>query len=212
MLDTRGLGYVYDTVTAPGAVAAVGPELLPREVGREVSAPSPAQPPQLIGATVGVPIVADRSADVALSAPAVAPRATFADEGPAEPREWLLSLEGITGTMAAPVYSVYLNVPTGAAPADHPELLAGMITTFGLPEASRPGGDHDGMGLSFVFDVTRVHDSLLAAGNWDPATLSVTFVPLAPPAPDDPAFAERLAAAPPVQSDVRAARIAVLVA
>ena len=153
VLDTTasGLGYVYDTAAAPSAVSAGSPGLQPREVGPEVSAPTPAQPPQLIGAKVGVPIVADRSADIELSPPAVSGRAIIADGERVEPQEWLLSLEGITGTVAAPVYSVYLNVPVGAVPADHPDLLAGMITTFGLPEASRSGGDHDGMGLEFRF-------------------------------------------------------------
>jgi tyrosinase len=214
VLDTTapGLGYVYDTAAAPSAVAPVVSGFRPREVGPEVSAPTPAQPPQLIGATVDVPIVAERSADIALSPPAMAARAVREGRKRAEPQEWLLSMEGITGTVAAPVYSVYLNLPAGAVPAEHPELLAGMITTFGLPQASRPGGDHDGMGLSFVFDITGVHDTLQAAGNWDPSTISVTFVPLAPPPPDDPGFAERLAAAPEAPPDLRAARIAVLVA
>jgi tyrosinase len=176
-----------------------------------VSAPTPAQPPQVIGARTGVPILADRRADIALSAPAAAPRAMTADQAPAQPQRWLLSLEGITGTIAAPVYNVYVNLPAGAAPEDHPELLAGPITTFGVRDASRRRGTHGGNGLTFVLDITGVHDALAEARDWNPATVSVAFVPVAPPPPDDPEFAQRLAAAPAPEPDLRAARIAVLV-
>ena len=212
VLDTTapGLGYKYDTVAAPSAAPA-GSALRPRKVGPQVSAPTPAQPPQVIGARTGVPILADRRADIALSAPAAAPRAMTADQAPAQPQRWLLSLEGITGTIAAPVYNVYVNLPAGAAPEDHPELLAGPITTFGVRDASRRRGTHGGNGLTFVLDITGVHDALAEARDWNPATVSVAFVPVAPPPPDDPEFAQRLAAAPAPEPDLRAARIAVLV-
>jgi hypothetical protein len=62
-----------------------------------------------------------------------------------------------------------------------------------------------------VFEITDVHDALEADGQWDPGNVSVVFVPLVPPAADEAAFAERLAAAPPSPPDLRAARIAVLV-
>ena len=89
--------------------------------------------------------------------------------------------------------------------------MACIITTFGVGVASRPRGEHSGSGLSFVLDITGVHDALEAAGQWDPASINVAFVPQVPPAADDDAFAERLAAAPPVVADVRVARISVLV-
>ena len=37
-----------------------------------------------------------------------------------------------------PAYTVYLDVPEGEAPADHPELRVGALSSFGLAEASVP--------------------------------------------------------------------------
>jgi tyrosinase len=91
-----------------------------------------------------------------------------------------LRIEGITGTTAAPAYHVYVNVPSGEAPADHPELRAGTLSTFGVPEASRRTELHDGTGLTKVFDITAVRDALVEQGRWDPARLTVSFRPLVP--------------------------------
>jgi len=216
VLDTTApeLGYVYDTVAPPKklAAAAASAGIRPREVGPQVSAPTPPQRPQVIGATTGVPIVADHRADIALSAPAVHSRGLAAGAGPPQPQHWLLSVEGITGTIAAPAYSVYVNLPPGALPSDHSDLLAGVITTFGVRDASRPGGEHSGSGLTFVFDITEVHEALEASSSWDPDNIQVTFVPLVPPVTDEAASAERRAAGPPLRQDLRAARVAVLVA
>lgn len=215
VLDTTAadLNYKYDTVAPPSAVAAAAriPDVRLREVVPPMSDRTPAQPAQVIGATVSVPILADHRAHIRLSAPAVRSRALTADLESSPAQRWLLSLEGVTGTIAAPAYSVYVNLPPGAVAADHPERMAGIITTFGVGIASRPRGEHSGSGLSFVLDITGVHDALEAAGQWDPASISVAFVPQVPPAADDDAFAERLAAAPPVVADVRVARISVLV-
>src|SRR6202030_1743144 len=98
----------YDTVTPPSQLAAKPHAgLVPREVGPQVSAPIPARPPQVIGATVSVPIAADSRAQIALSAPAVQPSGLTAVAESPQPQRWLLSVEGITGTIAAPAYRVY---------------------------------------------------------------------------------------------------------
>ncbi|MBV8349325.1 MAG: hypothetical protein JOZ49_17920, partial [Mycolicibacterium sp.] len=161
-----------------------------------------------IGAAVNVPMGSDQVAHIALSAPAVQPGAPTATP---DPQRWLLRLDGVTGTAAAPLYTIYLNLPPGADPAEHPERRAGTISTFGVHQATRPGGAHDGRGLSFVFDITGAHDALVAAGAWNSTALNLTFVPAAPPASAHPAFAKRLAAAPPPARDLSAGRIEVLV-
>jgi tyrosinase len=211
VLDMADLGYSYDTTAPPSTISAGAPSLGlgPRDVGPQVSGPSPAERPQLIGATAGVPILADRHADIALSAPAAQSRGLTAGDQPA-PRQWLLSLEGVTGTVAAPAYGVYVNVAPDAA-TEHPDRMAGIISTFGIRQASDPRGEHGGSGLTFVFDITDVHDALEADGQWDPGNVSVVFVPLVPPAADEAGFAERLAAGPPSTPDLQATRIAVLV-
>jgi tyrosinase len=214
VLDTTApaLNYVYDTVAPPSQLAAAPHTgLVPRKVGPQVSAPIPASPPQVIGATRRAPIAATRRAEIALSPPAVRPSGLTAAAEPPRPQRWLLSVEGITGTVAAPAYNVYVNLANDALPIDHPDLLAGTITTFGVRDASRADDEHGGSGLTFVFDITAVHDALEEESRWNPDTLDVVFVPLIPPAADEAGFEERLAAAPPRSPDLEAARIAVMV-
>ena len=215
VLATTDLGYEYDTVSPPSSLAPAVTGLRPREVVPTVSPPTPPPPPQapqLIGASVNVAMVAGHSVDISLSRPATQPRAVAPDEASGRPQRWELRLEGITGTIAAPLYSVYLNLPAAASPADHPERLAGTFSTFGVELASKPGGEHDGRGQTHVLDITEAHDALVAAGDWDSTNVNVAFVPLVPPAPDDAALAARIAAAPRSASDLRAARVAILVA
>ena len=86
-----------------------------------------------------------------------------------------LRVEGVTGTHAAPLYGVYLNVPEGADPRDFPELRAGSFATFGLAETSRTDAQHDAEGLTAVFDVTDLRDRLAEDGRWDDARVEVRF-------------------------------------
>jgi tyrosinase len=124
----------------------------------------------------------------------------------------LLRLEGITGTIAAPMYNVYLNIPAGDSPEQHPERLAGTIATFGVPEASRSDAQHGGTGLTKVLDITAVRNTLAETGQWDPANLNVAFVPLIPETPQD--ALEGLDDVEPSagSSDLRASRVVVMLA
>ena len=75
-----------------------------------------------------------------------------------------LRVEGVTGTSAAPLYGVYLNVPEGADPREYPQLRAGSFSTFGLVETSQSNDQHDAEGLTAVFDITAVRDRLDVGG------------------------------------------------
>lgn len=201
VLDTTALGYQYENVGLPsGVVLQTPPVGGPIDVGLGEGEPLPPLPPQVIGATVGVPMVGDERITVALSEPATIGLA----EG-AAPERLLLRLEGITGTYAAPAYDVYINVPADQAAADHPERLAGTLTTFGVREASQRTDDHDGSGLDAVFDITAVRDVLADEGQWDPANLEVSFVPVSPTSRREPPPGTQ-----PVTPDLRAARVVVL--
>ena len=166
-------------------------------------------PPQVIGATLDVPLATSDAVDVALSEPAELGLAQDAGGGPAGDGRVFLRVEGVTGTAAAPVYEIYLNVPPGSAPAEHPELRAGFFSTFGLTEASRRDELHDGSGLTTVFEVSAVRDTLEQQGRWDPGRLQVSFSPVTPGAVEDaPAIAD---AGEARASDLRAGQIAVVV-
>jgi len=97
--------------------------------------------------------------------------------GDASPRQVMLHIDNITGNKRAPRFSVYLNVPRGADPVQHPELTPGSLTLFGLTGASQPDSEHGGTGMSFELNASEVVAHLIATNNWDPANLRVTFVP-----------------------------------
>jgi tyrosinase len=212
IVDTAAVGYNYASTTAPSGVTPPaqppgdgGPDI---GLAEEVSVPEPL-PPQVIGATLDVPLATSEAVDVALSEPADLGLALDAGGAPAGDGRVFLRVEGVTGTAAAPVYEVYLNVPPGEAPAEHPELRAGFFSTFGLTEASQRNELHDGSGLTTAFDVSAVRDVLERQGRWDPGRLKVSFSPVTPVAAAGAARVE--AAGEPRPSDLRAGQIAVVV-
>ena len=95
----------------------------------------------------------------------------------AAPDRIFLKLENVRGTHDASVLSVYINLPEGANPSDHPELLAGSVGLFGLRSASFKEGKHGGQGLTFVLDITKIIDELHLSNELDADSLKVTIVP-----------------------------------
>jgi tyrosinase len=95
----------------------------------------------------------------------------------ASPDRVFVNLENVRGTRDAYVLSVYINLPEGAKPSDHPELLAGSVGLFGLHRASLKDGKHGGEGLNFVLDVTKIVDALHLNNQLDVDSLQVTIVP-----------------------------------
>jgi tyrosinase len=95
----------------------------------------------------------------------------------APPDRVFLKLENIRGTRDASALSVYLNLPAGANPDDHPELLAGTVGLFGLRLASSANAKHSGEGLTFSLEITKIVDELHLNGKLDQDSLHVTIVP-----------------------------------
>jgi hypothetical protein len=91
--------------------------------------------------------------------------------------EVYLNVENITGSGKPASYAVYLNVPEGDEPEQHPELFAGILPMFGLDEASQADADHAGSGLHYTLDITPVVRRLEERQSWDPQTVRVSFVP-----------------------------------
>jgi tyrosinase len=161
----------------------------------------------VLGAASDVPLATGDPVTVELEQPRRS-RAAAPDDSGAAPRAYL-RVEGVTGSSAAPLYGVYVNVPEGEDPHDHPELRAGSFSTFGLLETSRTDAQHDAEGLTAVFDITALRDRLASEGQWDDARVDVRFsteVPRAVAA--DSAPAEQAGQRRP---DVRARRVAVIV-
>lgn len=142
-----------------------------------------ADQPEMVGAS-DTPIVLTGGAAttrLAVSAPrgpAAARRAAAAAAGAAaEPPSVHLNIENVTGLDAEGTYAVYVNVPDGEKPEDHPELFAGLVPTFGVAEATRGDANHPaGEGLTFSLDITDVVRRLEGSGAWT-NEVNVTFVP-----------------------------------
>ncbi|REJ77182.1 MAG: tyrosinase family protein [Acidobacteria bacterium] len=118
-----------------------------------------------------------------------APRGAAA-AAPGPPQRIHLNLENIRGTHPVP-HRVYIDLPEGADPDDHPERLAGTVSMFGLAEASGEDQEHPGSGLQYALDITRLVEAL--GEEWDPEELRVTLVPKQRPA-EAPPGAEAAAA------------------
>jgi tyrosinase len=213
VLDTTVLGYTYESLAAPSTLPAPPPAPPPgpgggiEMGGGDAPAPRPHRTPQVIGATQDVSLAAEPRAVVELSEPA---DIGLGEADATEPTRVYLRLEGITGTAAAPAYEVYLNLPARSQGAEHPELLAGRLATFGLAEASRGDSLHGGAGLTKVFDITGVRDTLADRGRWDPAQVTVTFEAVVPTASDEEALGQATTHGGARPPDLRAARVVVL--
>jgi tyrosinase len=95
----------------------------------------------------------------------------------AAPDRVFLKLENVRGAHDDTVLSVYINLPDGAQPSDHPERLAGSVGLFGLHGASFKDGKHAGQGLSFVLEITKIVDALHLNNSLDVESLHVRIVP-----------------------------------
>jgi tyrosinase len=187
VLDTTQppLTYRYSKVSIP----APGPEvveelfLAARRDAGSLSAEERPVPeelfPEMVGASEDrVPLAAAPSeVEVAVeppSGPAFMERA----EG-AQPRKVYLKVENVRGKeLAAPGYLVYVNLPPGADSAEYEDRRAGLVSMFGVMEASESDEEHSGSGLSFSFDITGIVQRLRETGDWDPQRLRVTFTPV----------------------------------
>lgn len=175
LLETPRLGYRYSDMPAVPT-----PELEGWAPGAEADHEEE-RPAELVGASGEVALGPDPSTvRVVLGAPA-GPAAQPLREAAGVPTgvKVFLRLENITGTV---VHSsgvvVYLNVPRGARATDFPDRQAGTVSMFGVVEASRRDASHSGSGIGATFDITRVARALAAAGQWDPASLDVSLVPI----------------------------------
>ncbi len=138
----------------------------------EIPVPMEHMPEEMVGASESRTVLKGGlvTARVAME-PATGPAAA---EAPVAPRRFHVNIENVRGWRPVP-HLVYINIPDGANPADHPERLAGSLSMFGLPEASGEDPQQPGSGLTYSLDITRIVERLGDA--WSPNDLRVTFVP-----------------------------------
>jgi tyrosinase len=99
---------------------------------------------------------------------------------PGLPDRVFLALENITSSTDAGVFYVYVNLPKGADPEQHPEFLAGVVSMFGARAASEPSGPHAGNGLTQTMEITDIVDAMHLNGALDAKNIDIKFVPQTP--------------------------------
>jgi len=188
MSDLGQLNYTYDSLPQPAPAPAVLTERL-TALGATAAAARVAQGArvtsgrnlELVGASQsGIAIQGTGARTTVKLDSAARQRVTAsltAASETAPPDRVFLNLENVRGTRDSYVLSVYVNLPQGAKPDDHPELLAGSVALFGLRRATQQEGKHGGQGLSFVLEITKIVDALHLRNALDTDSLAVTIVP-----------------------------------
>jgi tyrosinase len=136
--------------------------------------------PEMIGGSeTGIPLTnSPTHAEISLSPPSGPARGLAGPESAESPIVYL-KIENVSGRQpAGDAYAVYLNLPPGANPSDHPERQAGSLSLFGVREATEIDEQHTGSGVTVSFNITAIARQLEEIGDWDPQRLRVTFSPL----------------------------------
>ena len=188
MSSLSQLNYTFDSLATPAPVA----DLMARRLTLLGATARAAQPVEgatattennmeLVGASQGALPISGSGATAAVKLDVDVRRkvslslATASETAP--PDRVFLNLENVRGTGDAYVLSVYINLPAGEKPSDHPELMAGSVGLFGLRSASLADGKHGGQGLTFVMEMTKMIDTMHVDGALDVDSINVTIVP-----------------------------------
>jgi tyrosinase len=191
MLDTKSaeLNYEYEELTplppsrrrrrleelAPAVVAQAGEEAI-MVTGQDKPAEMIGSNERVVDLSGGNVDTHVRLAQTGMEAVASSRELSFGDAR-IEPDRVFLKLENVRGGNDAAVFYVYVGLPEGADPEQHPENLAGTLSFFGVSKASAPSGG-GGNGLDQVFEITHLVDSLHARGDLAAVeNLPVRFVP-----------------------------------
>jgi len=188
MEDLGKLGYSYDDLSPATAPTPPGARLLrlgasPAAVSamKGVAAVKTGKNVELVGANQGSLSIqgAEAHTSVQLNAGVrrkVSASLTAAAET-APPDRVFLNLENVRGVGDSTVFQVYVGLPAGANPADHPENLAGSIALFGVRKASLADGEHAGQGLTSTLEITNIVDALHLNNALDVRIVPVNPVP-----------------------------------
>lgn len=165
VVDIASLGYAYDTSTPRTEEMAMtaGPQREPEDDAELVGASE--QPTQLTGAAATVPVTIDA-------------RASAGTLESTEPPTVYLNVEDIEADKnPGSVYGIYVNLPDGATADVAAQHHVGNLSFFGIERAVDPKRDGESHGLKVTIDITDLVARLTEQGQWDEATMHVTFRP-----------------------------------
>lgn len=193
MSDLSGLDYVYDDISPPAAAPKFAARLQRLGVGAEAAealegtiAMAAPRNVELLGANEermslsGTEARTSVRLDAAVQRKVSASLVAAAAEEPVVPDRIFLNLENVRGRSDATTFRVYINLPEGENPDEHPERLAGSIALFGVRKASLADGEQGGDGLTFVLEITRIVDALHLEDSLATRPLDVRLVPVNP--------------------------------
>jgi tyrosinase len=199
VVDSTKLGYTYDDLSAAVSVPPQSTRLQRLGMGAVTAAAVQGGPTvagernvELVGANSGAlriegneartSVQLDRGMRQKVSATlaAVSGARAAAAGTDASPDRVFLNLENVRGRADSTLLQVYVGVPQGANPADHPERLAGSVALFGVRKATLADGEHAGQGLTYSLEITDIVDALHLSNQFDVDTLDVRLVPLKP--------------------------------
>lgn len=189
MADLGKLGYDYDDLSP--ATAAVQPTERLLRLGASAAAMKTMKGAatvasqknvELVGANRGSLRIAGREARTSVQLDAGVRRTVSASlaravDSTGPPDRVFLKLENVRGLADSTTFQVYVDLPEGASPTDHPERLAGSRSLFGVRKASLKDEEHAGQGLTFVLEITKIVDALHLNNALDVDTLEVRIVP-----------------------------------
>jgi tyrosinase len=164
------LSYEYEDISDPLG----GFESVEGEEGRPSMRKRPI--PEMVGATHRPLTLAGEAATTKVPVSQPTGPASSEEAIPA-PRRIHLNIENITSAGQPGSYTVYINLPAGAKPEDHPELYAGLLPMFGVEESTDASRPHPASGLTYRLDITNVVGVLESKNDWNPDEMRVTFVP-----------------------------------
>ena len=175
VIDVASLGYAYDSTAAPAL-----PPTPPAPPGSNVGPIALAQgaPPQPVASVRKVALAG--VTDTVLGPPKGTAAGDLVVAAFAVESRWVLRFTGIRSKGPAQTsYEVYLGLASNAAAkTSDARHYVGLLSLFGVYEASRDDGTSSGAGRMRVLDVTPQVKTLGA--NFDVGTAAVRLVPLNP--------------------------------
>lgn len=190
MVDLSKLGYGYDDVSSPTATVLLTERLMKRGVNltrEDVIKMTTSKNSELVGANTGTVHLRGESIRTSVQLEPTARNKISTNlfaltEGlkAVTPDRVFLNLENVRGLADSTAFSVYVDLPDGANPVEHPERLAGSIALFGVSKATRTDDEHAGAGLTYVLEISGIVDALHLENKLNAESLDVSIVPVRP--------------------------------
>ena len=176
ILDTTTVmgGYEYEGLSNNAGAQIQGGDFGDTAAGDGAMATT--EVPEMVGATASPIALSGQTTkvDLALSK-ARGPVASVLDAGTIP--DVFLNFENVTSSGLVDAYDVYINVPDGDTPQQHPEQLAGVLPMFGVVNASDKAKGGTGDGLHYTLRITKLVAGLGQRAAWDWKNIKVMLVP-----------------------------------